>query len=113
MSTYDEITPEELTASLVRAARLVLELEEEGLLLAETPGLLELFGELRQMLFAFEVRCTGNLVPPEPDQGESEEDRDGRDPGIDESLRIVREALERELELQDELQDPLFHDDEE
>jgi hypothetical protein len=112
MSAYDEITPEALTDSLVRAARLVLKLEEDGVLLAETPGLLELFGELRQMLFAYEVRCTGNLVPPDRAESRGEAAAD-EDPNVADSLRIVREALEREQELQDELRDPLFHDDEE
>jgi hypothetical protein len=112
MSNYDGITKEELRASLVRTARLILKLEEDGVLLGETPGLLELFGELRQMLFAYEVRCTGNLVPDPVEGDEDEEGEADRDLTVEDSLRVVREALEREQELQDELRDPFFHDDE-
>ena len=110
MSAYDDITADELRSRLTSFARLVLKLEERGELLDRLPALMKLLGELRRMLFAYEVRCTGKLVPAEPDP-----DHEAEDPGVDQeitdSLRIVEEALERERELQDELRDRLFPDD--
>lgn len=106
MGRYDDITPEQLRTKLLRFARLVLKLEEKDMLLEKSPALLKLLGELRQMLFAWEVRGTRNLTPRE------DEDEDGstgpetpEDEEVRESLRIVQEALEREEELRDELRD--------
>ncbi|MGD2067352.1 MAG: hypothetical protein PVI57_01605 [Gemmatimonadota bacterium] len=112
MGTYDDITPEQLRKRLARFARLVLKLEERGDLLERSPAIMKLMGELRRMLFAYEVRCTGNLLPR---KGEEEADApaemEDTDPSIEDSARIVQEALERERELQDELRDRLFPDD--
>lgn len=109
MGKYDDITPEKLRARLVRFARLIIKLEERGDLLERSPALLKLLGELRQMLFAYEVRYTGKLLPRESGEESTE---DPADPEIEDSFRIVREALERQRELQDELRDRLFPDDE-
>ena len=110
MSRYDDITPEELRERLVKFARLVLKLEERDELLARSPAVMKLIGELRRMLFAYEVRCTKRLAPPDElsDEELAAAETEGAD---DESLRIVREALEREEELQNELRDRLFPDE--
>jgi ActR/RegA family two-component response regulator len=102
MGRYDNITPEELRTQLLRLARLIRAMERRGVLLHKTPSILRLLGELRQMIFAYEVRVTKNLAPS---------DAEPADPELDESLRIVNEALDRERELQDELRDRFFPDD--
>ena len=104
MGRYDDITPEELRAQLLRLARLIRAMEKRDILLQKTPSILKLLGELRQMIFAYEVRSTRNLVPSDTDSSTAE-------PGTKESLRIVNEALDRERELQDELRDLLSTDD--
>ena len=112
MGAYDDITSEELRERLVRFARLILKLEQREELLDRSPELMKLLGELRRMLFAWEVRCTARLAPREEEPGAGAAPEGGEeDPLIDDSLRVVREALERERELQDELRDRLFPDD--
>lgn len=118
MGAYDDITPEQLRSRLVRFAKLVLKLEERGELLDRSPAVMKLMGELRRMLFAWEVRGTARLgrtgdEEGEERDGESDADENGEDEEVDfdDSLRIVREALDRERELQDELRDRLFPDD--
>jgi hypothetical protein len=110
MGRYDDISDERLRAELTRAARLVLRMEEEGVLLERTASVLRLLGELRQMVFAFEVRSTRRDQPPRPHprslrararpSGAEPEDEELHD-----SMRIVREALEREREFLDRLED--------
>ena len=106
MGRYDDIDPEEVRRQMVRVARLILRMDDEGRLLREAPRLQKLLGDLRQRLFAYEVRCTADLGPVETsdeDEGAGAEDVD--DPVLSESLRIVREALERQRELTEELND--------
>ncbi|HSR41665.1 MAG TPA: hypothetical protein VLL48_05830, partial [Longimicrobiales bacterium] len=72
----------------------------------KAPSLLRILGELRQMIFAWEIRCTRGLVTPEAtdeDAEQAEPESGGEDPTLSASLRIVREALERERELHEEL----------
>ena len=108
MGKYDDITPEQLRAELLRFARLLLKMDEERVLLEKTPSVLRLLGELRQMLFAYEVRYTKKLLPSEkPAKGRA----GGKDARTDDSMRIVQEALRREKELQEELERRLFRDD--
>jgi hypothetical protein len=104
MGKYDDITPDRLRSELLRFSRLVVKMDEEGVLLDKTPSLLRFLGELRQMLFAHEVRHTRHLLP----SGEAAEPRAPADPALEESRRIVEEALKREQELQDELERRLF-----
>ena len=108
MGKYDEMPPEELRERLVRFGRLILRLEEEGELLEKAPQVLKIIGDLRQMLFAYEVRCTAHLGPEEAEAEGGEQDGGDDDPALLESLRVVEEALEREQELLDELaRDPV------
>ncbi len=112
MGQYDDIPPEQVRADLVRFARLILRLEEEGRLLRSIPHIQAILGDLRQKLFAHEVRGTRNLpstderrvespLPPAAPATEEQED-----PGLRDSLRIVREALERQEEAVREWMDP-------
>lgn len=111
MGRYDDMTPEEIVTKLRSVARLILRLEERGTLLEETPALLKLLGELRRMLFAYEVRGTQYLDREDDETVQLSGDGAPGDGGLGDSARIVREALEREKELQDELRDRLFPDD--
>lgn len=108
MGRYDDIPPEQIRADLVRFARLLLRLDEEGRLLRSIPHVQSLLGDLRQKLFAHEVRGTRNL-PGADAEGHSDEDGDSMglmdavdDAGIRDSLRIVREALARQEEAAEE-----------
>ena len=108
MGKYDDITPERLRAELLRFARLLTKMEEEGVLLQKTPSVLRLLGELRQMLFAHEVRYTKKLMPAETNERPGAR---ANDQALADSLRVVQEALRREKELQEELEKRLFRDE--
>jgi len=108
MGKYDDITPERLRSEVLRFARLLQKMDEEGVLLDKSPSILRLLGELRQMLFAYEVRYTKKLLPSEKARGEKASPAE--DPAVRESARIVQEALRREKELQEELEKRLFRD---
>lgn len=102
MGRYDDITPERARAELLRFAELIGRMDRDEILLRSTPRLLKLLGELRQMLFAYEIRGARHLggkdLPGSPVGGDA-------GPAPDEaSLRVVREALQREKELQEELE---------
>lgn len=109
MGRYDDMTPDQLRERLVRIARLVLKLDENDVLLARTPELLKLFGELRRMLFAYEVRCAPGAE--EGEEGSSTDDDRDDDGDITQSAEIVEEAIRRQRELQDELRRGFFPDD--
>ncbi len=130
MGKYDNIPPDRIREALLRFALLVVRLEKEGVLLDAVPDLQSLMGDLRRMLFAHEVRGA-----PESEEETSAEDRprstrsggdgpDRKEPlegegmsqaGTGESLRIVREALERERDFLRELKKsgPTEEDEEE
>jgi hypothetical protein len=76
-------------AALLHFANLIRRLEEEGALLRAIPLLLRRLGDLRQVLFDYEVRVTERLLPIE-------------DPVERESRRVVRDASSREDELAEE-----------
>lgn len=101
MGKYDNIPPERIRESLLRFALLVVRLEREGVLLEAIPELQSLMGDLRRMLFAHEVRRAPE-VEEDPDRVDPREDPA---PDAADSLRIVREALEREREFLRELED--------
>jgi len=100
MGQYDDITPERLRADLVRFASLLIRLEERGLLLDSIPRVQSILGQLRQKLFAYEVRGSsllgeeGSAAPEVPGEGPEELDRQ-----VEESIRVVREALQRQEEM--------------
>jgi hypothetical protein len=88
MGKYDNIGEDKLRADLLLLATLIRKLEEEGRLLEEIPRLMKIFGDLRQKMFAYEIRSVERLIPE--DQAESKQ--------LAESRRVVREALKREQE---------------
>jgi hypothetical protein len=103
MGRYDDITPEKLRSELLRFAELLQRMDQDQLLLRSSPRILKMLGELRQMLFAYEIRGARHLGGkdlPGPHGPEGTE-TGGIDPA---SWRVVQEALQREKELQDELE---------
>ena len=114
MGRYDDITPEKLRSELLRFAELIQRMDRDELLLRSSPRILKMLGELRQMLFAFEIRGARHLggkdLPgPQGLPGGSEGPT-----GIDSaSWRVVQEALQREKELQEELERRLLDRQEE
>ena len=108
MGRYDDITPEKLRAELLRFAELIQRMDAEQLLLRSSPRILKMLGELRQMLFAYEIRGArhlGGKDVPASQEMEASEGTGGIDPA---SWRVVQEALQREKELQDELERSLL-----
>ena len=103
MGRYDDITPEKLRAELLRFAELIQRMDADQLLLRSSPRILKMLGELRQMLFAYEIRGARHLGGKDLPGGltEGSEATGGIDPA---SWRVVQEALQREKELQDELE---------
>lgn len=87
-------TPDEekVRRVLLNFAQLVQRLDDEGRLLRALPLLLTRLGDVRALLFDYEVRHTERLMPVE-------------DPEEREARRIVREARERMEELADEWDD--------
>jgi hypothetical protein len=61
MGRYDDITPEKLRAELLRFAELIQRMDRDDLLLRSSPRILKMLGELRQMLFAYEIRGARHL----------------------------------------------------
>jgi len=82
-------TPSEVRAALMAFSDMIRRFDAEGTLLRHLPLLMGRLGDLRHMLFEYEVRVTERLLPSE-------------DPAERESRRIVREARERERESGDE-----------
>lgn len=80
---------ERVRGELRAFARLLLRLEREDRLLRALPLVLRRLGDLRRLLFDYEVRSTERLLPVE-------------DPVEREARRLVREAREREEEMVDE-----------
>lgn len=108
MGRHDDITEDQLREELVSFARLILLLDRKDALLDRSASLLRLLGEIRRMVFAWEVRVTDRESPTRPRRPGSVPPRVEED---DPSMRVVREALERERELLRELgTDALDHD---
>lgn len=104
MGRYDDIDPDSLKGDLTAFARLILRLEKDDRLLEAAPEVQRLLGDLRQKLFAYEVRAARHLER-EKGEGRDADDSEGADevdPSVRESLRVVREALERERDALEE-----------
>lgn len=85
----DETPPpdhRDVRRALLGLSELIQRLEEEGKLLRATPYLLGKLGDLRHLLFAYEVRTTGRLEPTD-------------DPVERQSRQVVQEAIERYEEM--------------
>lgn len=99
--------PEQVRRSLLRLARFIHDMDEEGRLLDAAPRLLKWMGDLRSQLFEHEVRHTRRLLPkgaPADAQEPSAPERESR--------RIVRESLERRREAEEEWRRGGLPDDE-
>ncbi len=103
MGRHDDITEDQLREELVSFARLILLLDRKDALLDRSASILRLLGEMRQMVFAWEVRVTDRAGPAQPRRPGAPEPPDD-DAVEDLSSRVVREALEREQQLLRELE---------
>lgn len=114
MGRYDDITPEKLRAELLRFAELIQRMDRDDLLLRSSPRILKMLGELRQMLFAYEIRGARHLGGKDLPGPQAPSGVEEPPPGIDlASWRVVQEALQREKELQEELERRLLDRQEE
>jgi hypothetical protein len=102
MSDAESITEADLRRELISFARLVLTLDAHGALADRSASLLRLLGDLRSMVFEFELSCTD---PDAPVQARNPKWRalqqpldnaEARDELVRRSERIVREASELE-----------------
>jgi hypothetical protein len=87
----DPPTGERVRFELERFAELIQDLAGKDSLLGAVPILLGRLGDLRRLLFDYEVRVTERLLPVE-------------DPGEREARNIIREAEERKRTMMDEWQ---------
>ena len=74
MGRYDDITDYQLRSEVARFARILQRMEEKGELLDRTADVLTLLGELRQMVFAWEIRRTWSGEGPTPADPEGDQD---------------------------------------
>ncbi|TVR62969.1 MAG: hypothetical protein EA422_10385 [Gemmatimonadales bacterium] len=109
MGQYDGISGEQLRADLLHFSELLKRLDGEGALLRSAAELQVVLGQLRQKLFAWEVRASllpdeGEVIRPTPPEDiGGEEGADLADIAwLEDSLRVVREAMERQMEARDE-----------
>lgn len=100
MGRYDDITDAGLRSEVARFARILQRMEERGEVLDRTADILTLLGELRQMVFAWEIRETFRHHPAEASSPEAEP------PPETDSNRVVREAREAEEQLREDLGGP-------
>lgn len=98
MGKYDDITPERLRRDLVSFAELLLRLDRQEALLRSAAEIQRLIGELRQKLFAYEIRSS-RLLPEKSGGSTAVGETAQEDPVVQESLRVIREALRREEEM--------------
>lgn len=104
MGRHEEMSEDRLREELVSFARLILLLDRKDALLDRSASVLRLLGDLRRMVFAWEVRVTDR-------DGPTQSRRPGPLPPDEPSARIVREALEREEELRRELEGDTMDED--
>ena len=90
---------ERVRLELVLFADLILRLEKENRLTDALPFVLRRLGDLRQLLFDYEVRATERLLPVE-------------DPHEREARRVIREVEERAKEMTDGWGEPWTPDGE-
>lgn len=89
---------ERIRRALLHFSDLIRRLDDEDRLMRALPLLMTRLGDLRHMLFDYEVRYTERLMPVE-------------DPAEREARRIVREAEERMEEMQEEWDEGWSPDD--
>lgn len=112
MESYDDISAIRLRRELVSFARLILTLEKHDALADRSASMLRILGELRRMVFAFEISHTDHDAPVQPRSpgwratcGPMTDD-EALDALTRESMRIVGEARRQERALADEFDAP-------
>lgn len=101
---HDEsVSPDDLRADLRHFADLIVRLDADGKLLDAAPHLLKLLGDLRAKIFAYEVRFTRNLTRTE--------EKERMPAYLEQSRRIVEEAIRRAREAEEEWRRSLGWDD--
>ncbi|MEJ2539444.1 MAG: hypothetical protein P8188_05660 [Gemmatimonadota bacterium] len=108
MGRYDNISDEKLRYEIQRFARILQRMERDGETLDRTADILTLLGELRRMVFAWEVRCTF-----EGEDGSTEVEPRKPEPSETASERIVREAREQASDFVEGLPDAPEEEDDE
>jgi hypothetical protein len=114
LGAYDDISAEQLQSDLIDFARAILKSSEEDRVLESPASLLKILGELRQKLFAFEIRSTRLKLPSSDPSRTPEADESSRPDApsahggeggsaLNDSLRIVQEALRRTQSMLEEL----------
>lgn len=76
MGRYDGISDYMLRSEVARFARILHRMEERGEVLDRTADIMTLLGELRRMIFAWEVKCTFE----DDEDGGPDHDTAGADP---------------------------------
>ncbi|UCC24732.1 MAG: hypothetical protein JSU98_13495 [Gemmatimonadales bacterium] len=71
MGRYEGISDYQLRSEVARFARILQRMEENGEVLDRTADIMTLLGELRRMVFAWEVRAT--FEPGDEDRPKSAE----------------------------------------
>ncbi len=117
MGKYDDISPDRLRADLVAFAQFIVRLEGEDGLLESPAELQRLLGDLRQKLFAYEVRSSrfgtdGTAASGEPSSVSRRTSGELDDRVLRQSLRVVREAIRRREEMEQEWMGAAPDDDE-
>jgi len=97
VGSHESVSPDDLRADLRHFADLIARLDRDGRLLEAAPHLLKVLGDLRAKIFAYEVRFTRNLAPP---------DNTGENAQTDMSKKVIEEAVEREREAEQEWRRP-------
>lgn len=106
MGRYDDISDAKLRSEIQRFARILQRMEERDEVLDRTADILTLLGELRSMVFAWEVRST--YKSDEGARVETDEEGSPAPEGVggeSETERIVREARERQSDFTEGLED--------
>jgi hypothetical protein len=103
MGKYDDISPDRIRSDLVQFASWILRLDAEDALLRSPADLQRVLGDLRQKIFAYEVRSSRFVTKAVEPPGEGTvAAREEEDALVRLSLRVVREALRRSEEMERE-----------
>jgi hypothetical protein len=112
MGKYDDISPERLREDLVAFAKAILRRDREGGILESPADLQRMLGDLRQKIFAYEVRASRfDQEPVDPTRPGTASNPQGDDSLIRLSLKVVREAMRRSEEMEKEWRGPPPDDD--
>jgi len=100
MGRYDDISDAKLRYEIQRFARILQRMEEKDEVLERTADILTLLGELRRMVFAWEVRCTFRGREPDASEAAGRDARSTPEVGPGDELASDSERIVREAEKQ-------------